>query len=124
MLTQNHHVIDSLLKFCLLIGSAKEFESLIEKNKMEFPHNQFFNFLIAKKRKNKPIEITGTKNFPTYFFITFILIVSILTFKFVPNFVGFANKNNKIEDFTSHRHSLKYFSDYFRELDILSKVMI
>jgi hypothetical protein len=78
--------------------------------------------MISKKRNKKPVEVTGMKNFPTYFFISFILIVSILSFKFVPNFVGFADKNSQFEDFVSKKHTLKYFSNYFKEMDFLSKV--
>jgi hypothetical protein len=91
---------------------------------MEFPQNKFLNYLISKKRNNKLNEITGMKNFPTYFFITFILIVSVLSFKFFPSFVGFANNNYKYEDFSSNRHSIRYFSDYFKELDVISKVIL
>jgi len=91
---------------------------------MEFPENKFFNYLISKKRNNKLNDITGMKNFPTYFFITFILIVSVLSFKFFPSFVGFANNNYKYEDFSSKRHSIRYFSDYFKELDVISKVIL
>lgn len=77
---------------------------------------------MSKKTNKKSKELIGMKNFPTFFFISFILIVSILSFKFVPNFIGFADKNNKYEEFVSKRHLLKYFSNYFKEMDYLSKV--
>jgi hypothetical protein len=94
------------------------------KERKDYNKNKLLNHFIQKNQNKKPIEITEMKNFPTYFFVCFIIVCSVLIFRFVPNFYQIADKHYKYSEFIDKKFNLKYFSEFISELDIISKVIL
>ena len=84
---------------------------------------KLFQHLKNKKLNKRPIEITEAKNMPTYFFICFIVVIFVMMFKFVPHFYAVADRNVKLKNLVRSK-SLKYFSKFFGDLDVFSKVSL
>ncbi len=68
--------------------------------------------------------VTEVKNMPTYFFICFLIIFSVMLFKFVPTMLERADKDVKLRKFIDHKYKVKYFSETIGESDIYSKVSV
>ena len=96
------------------LSQTEDLQSLIECNKNK-EENTSFNFF--KRRSNqKSVQVTEAKSMPAGFFILFILIVSVMLFKFVPNYYQSPKLKNGKSKF------LNCFSGYLYELDKTLKV--
>ena len=97
-----------------------EKENLLEEQKVR----KLFNYLTNKNQKKKSTIVSDAKNFPTYFFICFLLIFCVLIFKFIPNMYQMADKSSRYENVLKKKYSIKYFSQFLGDLDIYSKVKV
>lgn len=77
---------------------------------------------LKQYRKPRKIEITNAKHFPTYFFVLFIVVLTVLLFKFVPDFYGVTNRDFRINNLIKKKYSIKYFSEFLGGLDVFTKV--
>lgn len=115
-MTMNLYQHVKLLKITI-IDSNEEIENLNNNKKNNITRN--FNPKMNHKKRG---EIPHIKNFPQYFFVLTLMILVILTFKFVTNFYKFASDNPTLQAFQDNKFKFKYFSSYLAELDIFSKV--
>jgi hypothetical protein len=113
---------DSCKNLSFNLGFSERDDTSFMSKDIKAKDKKILNHLNHLKQKPRHIEITNAKNFPTYFFICFIIVLTVLLFKFVPDFYGVTNKDFRLNNLIKRKYSIKYFSEFLGSLDVFTKV--